>query len=742
VTPTDAQWDAVKAIVAWYRGGRSTPQVFYLAGYAGTGKPGTLDSMLQTPDGPVRMGDIKVGDLVFSADGRPTRVVAIDPQGVQATYRVTFRDGFSTECGFDHLWTVGFMAHGRRSWKTMELREIVARGLRNSAGCRYRVPLCEPLAYPEVALPIDPWVLGYVIGEGYFGRRSQISISVANDEAEELLPKLSEAVSLRGGDHGAGCRSWRVHAADNRVFRDLGFTQEHRSEGMFIPALYRYAGVEARWQLLRGLMDAEGSSTKNRIRFSTTSETLAAHVAEVVQSLGGIAIIHQCARKRTGRIEFTVNVKVARCPFTLRSKAKNWEVSWKNPPSRCIVSVERVDDKPQQCIQVADASGLYLADACIVTHNSSIFKMALKELRTAGVKTHALATFTGKAASVLRKKGNEEAQTIHSLIYIPDSEPSEGETVTAGDEPLFAGAQPPRGRRDPSDLKFQLNVMGQASEVDLIGLDECSMVDEDMAADIMSFGKKVLVMGDPGQLPPVGRGVGFFSKLDPDVMLTEVHRQALESPILRLATMAREGRPIPFGTVDNGAAGYASIQKLTTATQHLAMREDTQPICGVHRVRKELTRRIRHARGFAGSVMAGERIICGKNDRDLKLFNGLQGVLLAEPQGYKRRDGDDVSLDSLMRLDVEMEDHREPLLEVLTDPWMFAAHFGDVEQPRMKRGVQWFDFGYVLTCHKSQGSEWPDVTVIDDSGSFKEDRHRWAYTAITRASDRLTILRR
>jgi exodeoxyribonuclease-5 len=723
VTPTDAQWDAVKAIVAWYRGGRSTPQVFYLAGYAGTGKPGTLDSMLQTPDGPVRMGDIKVGDLVFSADGRPTRVVAIDPQGVQATYRVTFRDGFSTECGFDHLWTVGFMAHGRRSWKTMELREIVARGLRNSAGCRYRVPLCEPLAYPEVALPIDPWVLGYVIGEGYFGRRSQISISVANDEAEELLPKLSEAVSLRGGDHGAGCRSWRVHAADNRVFRDLGFTQEHRSEGMFIPALYRYAGVEARWQLLRGLMDAEGSSTKNRIRFSTTSETLAAHVAEVVQSLGGIAIIHQCARKRTGRIEFTVNVKVARCPFTLRSKAKNWEVSWKNPPSRCIVSVERVDEKPQQCIQVADASGLYLADACIVTHNSSIFKMALKELRTAGVKKHALATFTGKAASVLRKKGNGEAQTIHSLIYRP---PEDDEDV-----PPAPGA----------DLKFSLAWDGAASEVDLIALDECSMVDEQMGADVLSFGKKVLVMGDPGQLPPV-RGTGFFFDRKPDVFLEEVHRQALDSPILRLATLARLGEQLPIGG-ELDARGGACVLQLTRETQHHVYREDTQVLCGKHSVRKAYTARIRARRGFGGRLpLPGEPLMCKKNNRERMIFNGMQGVLLGEPRPYERVAGDDATLSVLIKLDVQMEDHKHPMTDVLVHPHLFWSHFVDAEQPRMKKNIEWFDWAYLTTVHAAQGSEWPDVTVVDDSGVFGDDRHRHRYTAITRASDRLTFLRR
>lgn len=370
------------------------------------------------------------------------------------------------------------------------------------------------------------------------------------------------------------------------------------------------------------------------------------------------------------------------------------------------------------------------------TGKSTIFKLALQELEThTRLQKHTLGTFTGKAASVLRKKGNLEAQTIHSMIYIMDDEPTAGPAPAPLDAPLFAGGQ--SSPRNMSDLKFQLNYFGPAAEADLIALDECSMVDSDMAADVLSFGKKVLVMGDPGQLPPV-RGEGYFQQLEPDVMLVEVHRQALDSPILRLATMAREGKPIPFGEY-----GDARVLKLNLRTQHEAFRENTQLLCGVHRVRKHVTRQIRHIRGFGGTEpMAGEPIICGKNNRERNLFNGLQGVLLKAPEPYRRKAGDDELYSQLVELDVRMDDHRSDMLKLLTDPWMFSAHFGDIEQPRMKKNIEWFDFGYALTVHKAQGSEWDDVTVVDDSGSFKEDRHRWSYTAITRASERLTVLRR
>src|SRR5215207_9550939 len=133
----------------------------------------------------------------------------------------------------------------------------------------------------------------------------------------------------------------------------------------------------------------------------------------------------------------------------------------------------------------------------------------------------AFGAFTGKAASVLRQKGCHEASTIHSMIY-RTRESDEG-------GPLFA-----------------INRSGPASQADLIVIDECSMVDAELGRDLLSFGKPVLVLGDPAQLPPV-QGGGFFTDAEPDVMLTEVHRQAAGSPIIRLSMDVREGRALERG---------------------------------------------------------------------------------------------------------------------------------------------------------------------------------------------------
>ena len=209
------------------------------------------------------------------------------------------------------------------------------------------------------------------------------------------------------------------------------------------------------------------------------------------------------------------------------------------------------------------------------TGKSTVLKFALDEL---GLEPHksdrdggacvpgvVTATFTGKAALVLRRKGTP-ARTIHSLIYsvivATDEEIEEANKKIAeaeqdalklaGFERTAAEAAIEAMRQALSQMKkprFALNPQSDAAHAKLIVLDEVSMVGEEMARDLMSFGKPILVLGDPGQLPPI-KGEGAFTNDAPDVMLTEIHRQAEESAIIRLATMARQGEPIGFGQYD------------------------------------------------------------------------------------------------------------------------------------------------------------------------------------------------
>jgi exodeoxyribonuclease-5 len=341
---------------------------------------------------------------------------------------------------------------------------------------------------------------------------------------------------------------------------------------------------------------------------------------------------------------------------------------------------------------------------------STITEEAIHRLRDDGCNHVITGAYTGKAAYVLRNKGNANAKTIHSMIYSPVECPRTG------------------------DVRFELDPDGDASTADMIVLDECSMINEDMARDIRSFGKPILVLGDPGQLPPV-RGAGAFTNRQPDVFLTEIHRQAAESPIIKLATMARNGEAIPIGEY---GPGVRVVPYDPDAGQYV-YDPDTQVICGLNRVRHNLTQKMRARLGFSGHVPEpGEAIMCCKNNKELGIFNGQQGTL----SGFRpdlRQIGKGFQIGQISAtLDGGVSVDREMCTQHL-----FAEHFAKQDKPpRFDKDVLEFDWGYVLTCHKAQGPQWPRVTIIDDSGSFRDDAQKWLYTAITRAEIEFTLITR
>lgn len=350
---------------------------------------------------------------------------------------------------------------------------------------------------------------------------------------------------------------------------------------------------------------------------------------------------------------------------------------------------------------------------------STICSIAIEEIKKKyKIKTINTATYTGKAASVLRKKG-VDASTIHSMIYIADID----------DKGALHG--------------FDLDRYGLASKADLIVLDECSMIADDMAEDLLSFGKKILVMGDPGQLPPVN-GLGYFTRNTPDVFLQEIHRQCADSPIIKLATMARKGEKITPGLYNDD---NVLSMMLNNETQNHIHNTETQVICGINRVRHTVTKKIRDKLGFHGEFpLFGERVICCKNDKVEKLFNGQMGYLKSDANELSSTEyGDRYLAEFKVLMDDERYSHT-----LNVDPYLFQGHFrsdGKAEKiPYIKgreiKSFNEFDWGYAITCHKAQGSQWDHVTIVDDSSAFREDRNRWLYTALTRAETGLTLLMR
>jgi exodeoxyribonuclease-5 len=309
------------------------------------------------------------------------------------------------------------------------------------------------------------------------------------------------------------------------------------------------------------------------------------------------------------------------------------------------------------------------------------------------------AAFTGKAACVMRSKGCHGAATIHSLIY----------------KARESGEETPN---------FELWDDAPASKAKLIVVDECSMVDGELARDLMSFGVPLLVLGDPAQLPPI-QGGGFFTDAHPDAMLTEVHRQAQDDPIVRLSMMIRAGKPL-----QEGSYGASEVLRREALDPARVVNAD-QILVGRNATRRAYNLRLRQRRGFVDAMpMAGDKLVCLRNNRRKGLFNGALWVVSERPKSRRQI--------IRMRLKPD-EDLGERMVKVSVRPECFTGAIEQLEWPARKRYDE-FDFGYVLTVHKAQGSQWDDVVLFDESGAFPENRDRWLYTGVTRAAKRLTVV--
>ena len=207
------------------------------------------------------------------------------------------------------------------------------------------------------------------------------------------------------------------------------------------------------------------------------------------------------------------------------------------------------------------------------------------------------AAFTGKAALVMRNKGCDNASTIHSLIY---------RTRESGEE-------------QPS---FELWDDAPASKARLIVIDECSMVDAELGRDLMSFDCPLLVLGDPAQLPPI-QGGGFFTDAEPDAMLTEVHRQA-QTTIVRMSMAVREGRSLDLGTF--GESGRAPRR----ARSDRVMAAD-QVLVGATTPARTTTCACARSRASKTVAVAGDKLVCLRNNRKKALFNGDVAGEIAHP---------------------------------------------------------------------------------------------------------------
>lgn len=352
----------------------------------GSGKGLPIDAKICTPTGWKQNGDLQVGDAVVGSDGKATKVTGIFDRGKVDAYKITFSDGVETVCDKDHLWTVQKQSQRAESgnWDVMNTQAIYEHYQNMKCRSQYLyIPIVEPVNYycwNEKDLTMNPWLLGFLLGDGCF-QKSMITMSTNEDDLREKV------VDIIGKDYGA-CE-WLSYKSkyDYRfcggyVFNDiktLNLYCKHSYE-KFIPTEYIYNSVEVRLAVLQGLFDADGHISNGTIfEYSTTSKQLADNIVEIVESLGGTAKVRTKTptytyngEKRIGRTAYRIFFKLYKFkPFTSKKHIATYKERTNYKKAyRIIKKIEPCEPIISRCITVDALDELYVTEHYVVTHNT------------------------------------------------------------------------------------------------------------------------------------------------------------------------------------------------------------------------------------------------------------------------------------------------------------------------------------------------------------------------------------
>ena len=369
----------------------------------GLGKMEPLDALIKIPNGWKKMGDISLGDTVIGRDGQPTKVIGVYPQGVKRLFKVEFADGRSVNAGLEHLWTV--ISNGEdknrkhRLKRTVMNTETIMKYLEGkkkdkSTTSRYYIDLVIPEDFGDIDLPVDPYILGVLLGDGHMKslRITNISDHILNMISERLPSNMMisridrKNLSIKYKD--LKDRSYNL----KYELTKLGLINTRAWE-KFIPPEYFIGSVEQRYELLRGLMDTDGDAAKGgSLSYSTSSEQLAKDIQLLIRGLGNICSISTRVphftykgEKKRGRLSYRLNMRMkepTRC-ITLPKRLER--VKKVNQYSKYlklrIDKITEVEAAEAQCIAVDNEDKLYVTNDYIVTHNTLIASYALSDLK-------------------------------------------------------------------------------------------------------------------------------------------------------------------------------------------------------------------------------------------------------------------------------------------------------------------------------------------------------------------------
>ena len=370
----------------------------------GDGKAQPINTIIPTPNGFKKLGDLNVGDYVFDRNGKPTEVTGIFRRGKLNNYKVELSDGRVTYCNDDHLWTVKYASIDNDTKKrvikekTIPLSEIMSKGILNKQG-RYNhwIPMNGEVEYPEITLPVDPYILGCFIGDGCLTEKA-LTLSAKDEFIVEKVANILDCKPFKYHDSNYSYKfemKEKLFSEDSHTYYKYIRTKDvfendnfsligYKSDNKYIPDIYKTASIEQRYQLIQGLFDTDGYIGDNErchVKYYTISKKLAEDVKEILISLGLSATISEDTRKNRKDYKcYVIHVNIPNYKKTrlfsiprkvaIAEKHKN-EIKRRDYDYIAITSVEKMDNQEEMlCIKVDNPDHLYLTSNYIVTHNT------------------------------------------------------------------------------------------------------------------------------------------------------------------------------------------------------------------------------------------------------------------------------------------------------------------------------------------------------------------------------------
>ncbi len=360
-----------------------------VTGPAGVGKAQPLDSKVMTIGGWKLMKDIELYDLVLGEDGKYYNVTGIFPQGEMEVVKITFEDGRTAECTYNHLWNIYCFDYPEKN-RVIDTTELIRKINKKSYKNRLYIPLISPddKTWDEVVLPIQPYLLGVILGDGHISKEGCVNITSEDtfiiDNINNLLP--DDAIIRQINDIEYKILNKIQNRKGNTIKNNMNLfgLNGKKSYEKFIPQIYLNSSLSQRIELLKGLLDTDGTVGKNGdVSYCTTSPYLANQVQDLIRSIGGLCRITTKTpsytyngEKKKGRLAYILSIRLKdrNRLFSLPRKLEKLSDDYQyNDYLRLrIVSVEPVRITECQCIMVDSISHLYVTDNYVVTHNTYI----------------------------------------------------------------------------------------------------------------------------------------------------------------------------------------------------------------------------------------------------------------------------------------------------------------------------------------------------------------------------------